>query len=110
MLVKVDPQMNNLTIVMCQGRPDHHLKVEMKRGGRVLFVKFPVNEKGLQANLDTDRRFKLGFAITCASVISYALGLDSHAVTPHQLWQVLVKRYGATEVEYHVRKRRRRRQ
>lgn len=91
----IDPEHNGLTIELMRGDPAEHAAVVHRAGGRVLTVEFALPRYDLMKRERFNRR---GLIITCASVIGYALGLDSRAITPRGLWRDLVTRYRASEV------------
>ena len=105
LILYIDPQMNSMAISLMMGRPAKHIDFVTRTGGRCLYVEFPWPRHELEPGQAIHTR---GCAITCASVISYAMGLDCGAVTPKGLFDVLLSKYGAKEVTAHVKRRRRR--
>ena len=78
-----------------------------KTGGRVLYVERPDWHDELA---DRDLRYRRGWTITCASVIAYFMALDTRVQTPKGFYELLLRDFGALELERAGHGRRRRRQ
>ncbi len=102
----MDPQNNGLQFSVFLGRPKQHIDLILRKGGRVLYVERPDwNEEFANG----DARYRRGWTITCASVIAYAMALDTRVQTPRGLYDLLLRDYGALELERSDGRRRRRR-
>ena len=104
LITYIDPQNNGLQFSVVLGRPADHIQLVLRRGGRVLYVERPDwHEEFGRGRV----RYRRGWTITCASVIAYSMALDTRAVTPRGLYDLLLRRYGAIELERRHDRRRR---
>ena len=107
LILFIDPQNNGAIVSLMMGRPADHIKFALKTGGRVLYVERPDWHDELA---DRSLRYRRGWTITCASVIAYFMALDTRVQTPKGFYELLLRDFGALELERAGHGRRRRRQ
>lgn len=100
----IDPQNNGGIISLMTSRPDQHIKFALKTGGRVLYLERPDWHEVLA---DPTLRYRRGWTITCASVIAYFMALDTRVQTPKAFYELLLRDFGALELETVYGRRRR---
>ncbi len=80
-VLAVDPLMGAVSITLTAQKPTLFIDVAKANGCEVLCF---------QANPDTDKLCWRGPVLTCASYLSYTVGLPSLAITPFQLYKKLI--------------------
>lgn len=103
-IMYLDPQMNGAAVSLMNGRPKDHIRFVLRSGGRVLYLERPDWHDEMTSR---DLKYRRGWTITCASFIAYHMGLDTRVQSPWGFYDLLLRDYGAIELERTYERRRR---